>query len=139
MFNWKTWSISLLQGAGVLAVVFGVLLLARNRGLAEGEVRALAFTTLVAGNLSLVLSNRSWTRGLWAILREPNPAMTAMFGLAAAVLALTLTVPFLAHLFRFEGLTGFDVAIAVAAAAVCLGWCELIKALRGKASLTCLP
>ena len=123
----------------MLAVVLIVLLLARTRGLAEGEVRALAFTTLVAGNLSLVLSNRSWTRGLWSILREPNAAMTAMFALAAAVLALTLTVPFLAHLFRFEELTGVDVAIAAAGAALSLGWCEVIKTLRGKASINCLP
>jgi len=130
MFSWKIWGISLLQGAGVLGVVLTVLLLARARGLGEGEIRALAFTTLVAGNLALVLSNRSWTRGLWAILREPNRAMGAMFALAALVLGLTLTVPFLSRLFRFEGLTGQDLLAAGTAAALCLGWCELVKALR---------
>jgi len=132
LFSWQTWGISLLQGGGVLAMVLSVLLLARSRGLAEGQVRAAAFTTLVAGNLALVLSNRSWTRGLWSILREPNKAMAAMFGVTAVVLGLTLSVPFLARLFRFEGLTGLDFAIAAVGAALCLAWCELVKSLRSK-------
>ena len=34
-----------------------------------------AFTTLVIANLSLILTNRSWSRGLGSILRTPNAAM----------------------------------------------------------------
>lgn len=134
MFTWKIWMISLLQGIGILAVVLGVLQFARTRGFVEGEIRALAFTTLVAGNLALVLSNRSWTRGLRAILREPNRVMGGMFGVTVLVLGLTLSVPFLTRLFRFEALTGPDYLTAGIGAVVCLGWCELVKALRARAT-----
>jgi Ca2+-transporting ATPase len=132
LFSWKTWVVSLLQGAGVLVVVIGTLILSKARGLGEGESRALAFTTLVAGNLALVLSNRSWSRSLWATLREPNRVMAVMFAAALGVLASTLYLPFLSRLFRFEGLTALDAAMAAAGTVLCVLWCELLKAMRQK-------
>src|SRR5262249_36336270 len=134
LFSWKTWAISLLQGAGVMAVVIAVLLLGRARGAGEGEVRAMAFTTLVAGNLALVLSNRSLTKGLFESLREPNHIMALMSAAALALLALTLSVPFLSRLFRFEGLTWSDLGIILGGAGFGLLWSELLKALRWKLS-----
>ncbi|MBI3854887.1 MAG: cation-translocating P-type ATPase [Planctomycetes bacterium] len=134
LFSWRTWMISLLQGLGVLAVVIAALVIGRARGLGEDASRALAFTTLVVGNLSLVLSNRSWSRGLLATLREPNRVMAILFAVALGVLALTLTVPYVSHLFRFGALSGVDLALAAAGGALCLGWCELLKALRSAGS-----
>jgi Ca2+-transporting ATPase len=134
LFSWKTWLLSLLQGTAVLATVLGSLFIARGRGLTEAEARALAFTTLVMGNLALILINRSWTRGLWATLREPNRAMVVIFAGALAGLALTIYVPAVSRLFRFGSLGWSDVAIAAAGSAVCLLWGELLKALRLRAA-----
>jgi Ca2+-transporting ATPase len=130
LFNWKTWTVSLLQGAGVLGAVLATLVLARSRGVAEGEIRALVFTVLVGGNLSLVLSNRSWSRNLFATLRQPNRVLAGLFAAALGMLTLTLTVPFLARLFRFQELSVMDLATAAGACVFCLGWCELLKLLR---------
>jgi Ca2+-transporting ATPase len=132
LFSGITWVISLLQGVGVLVAVLGALILGRARGLAEGEIRALAFTMLVVGNFALVLSNRSWSRSLIASLRQPNPALWALLAAALGVLGLTLTVPFLSHLFRFEELSRLDFAVAGGGGAICLLWCEFLKALRSR-------
>jgi len=132
LFSWATWTISLLQGAGVLIAVLAVLMLSRARHASEGEVRAAAFTMLVAGNLSLVLSNRSWSRNLFLSLRQPNRVLGVLLALALGMLILTLTVPFLAHLFRFEELGVTDLALIGAGTVCCLLWCELWKALRAK-------
>jgi Ca2+-transporting ATPase len=132
LFSWSTWVISLLQGAGVLVAVMVALVLARRRGIGEGEARALAFTMLVVGNLALVLSNRSWSRGLLSTLLQPNRVLAVLFAAALGVLALTLTVPFLARLFRFEPLSGRDLAIVAGGGLFCLLWCELLKAFRAR-------
>jgi len=130
LFSWKTWIVSLLQGAGVLAVVLGVLFFAKARGIGESESRALAFATLVAGNLAMVLSNRSWSRGLWATIQEPNRAMAILFSAALGLLGLTLYVPFLARLFHFEALSAAEIALAAAGSLLALAWCELLKRVR---------
>ena len=92
----------------------------------------MAFATLVAGNLALVLSNRSWSKGLFATLREPNRAMAILFGAAVGILGLTLSVPLLLRLFRFDGLSLRDLGVVLAGAASCLVWSELLKAVRWK-------
>jgi Ca2+-transporting ATPase len=130
LFSWRIWMVSLLQGLAVLTAVTVALLLARGRGASEAGTRALAFATLVGGNLALVLSNRSWSRSLFATLREPNRAMALILGVAVAVLALTLYVPPLARLFRFEGLGGRDFTFVGAAAVFCLLCGEGFKRLR---------
>jgi len=130
LFSWRTWLVSLLQGLSVLAGVTVSLFLARAWGEGDAETRGLAFATLVGGNLALVLSNRSWSRSLVATLREPNRAMAVILGVAAAALALTLYVPPLARLFRFEGLNGRDFAIVAASGVFCLLFGELFKRLR---------
>ncbi len=132
LFSWMTWLISLLQGTGVLVAVIGSMILAKKRGLGEGELRALAFTMLVVGNLALVLSNRSWSRHLIATLRQPNPALWALLAAAVAVLALTLSVPFLRRLFHFEELSGLYFAVVAGGGALCLLWCEFLKAWRSR-------
>jgi Ca2+-transporting ATPase len=132
LFSWSTWAISLLQGAGVLVAVIVALHHARVQGLAEGEGRALAFTMLVVGNLSLVLSNRSWSRGLISTLRQPNRTLGGFFAAALGILALTLYVPFFARLFRFEELGALDLAVVAGGGVFCLLWCELLKSFRAR-------
>ncbi|HEX5037855.1 MAG TPA: cation-translocating P-type ATPase [bacterium] len=118
---------SLLQGAGALAVVFGAYALGRHFGLPEGRLRALTFATLVAANLALILTNRSWKSTIWATLRTPNKALWAVFAGATALLAAVLAVPPLRDLFRFGPLAVRDFLLCGAAGFSSVLWFELTK------------
>jgi Ca2+-transporting ATPase len=127
LFGRRTLTISLLQGASVLLVALGVFVVARHRGLGEGEVRALTFTTLVVGNLGLIVSNRSWSRSVIASLRLPNSALWWVLGGALFFLALVLYVPFLRNLFHFGTLHADDLALCLGSGIACVLWFELVK------------
>ena len=66
---------SLLQGALVLALVAGLFVVALRRGLPEEDARALAFASLVATNLGLVLVNRSGGPSVFAAFGRSNAAL----------------------------------------------------------------
>jgi Ca2+-transporting ATPase len=93
---------SLLVGIMLLAVVFLVYFSSIDEGHTPGEVRAIAFSTLIIGNVFLILSTLSNTRSFIAVLREKNIAMLIIIPSAIIVLFLTLTIPFLQRIFNFE-------------------------------------
>ena len=93
---------SLLVGIMLLAVVFLVYFSSIDEGHTPGEVRAIAFSTLIIGNVFLILSTLSNTRSFIAVLREKNIAMLIIIPSAIIVLYLTLTIPFLQRIFNFE-------------------------------------
>jgi Ca2+-transporting ATPase len=119
--------LSVLQGAGVLAVVLAVFIVMLGRGGPEGPGRAVAFAALIAGNLGLILTNRSWSRTILGSLRASNPALWLVVGGAAGTLALVLAVPVLRELFRFERVGPADALLGVAAGAASILWFELFK------------
>jgi Ca2+-transporting ATPase len=119
--------LSVLQGAGVLAVVMAVFIGMLGRGGPEGPGRAVAFAALIAGNLGLILTNRSWSRTILGSLRASNPALWLVVGGAAGTLALVLAVPVLRELFRFERVGPADALLGVAAGAASILWFEIFK------------
>jgi Ca2+-transporting ATPase len=126
LFAGLTLALALLQGLGVLAVVLGGYAWSAN-WLPETAARAFAFTTLVMGNLALILSNRSRTGSLWASLRVPNRTLWVVAGVTLGFLALALYWPWLARLFYFAPLAGFDVLLALGLGALSVVWFEVIK------------
>ena len=127
LFSLRTLLLSLAQGVGVLLTVAAVYAIALQRGQGADEARALAFTTLVIGNLSLILANRSWTRSLFSALFSPNRALWWVMGGTLALLALVLYLPGLRDLFRFTPLHANDLALCVAAGLASILWFELFK------------
>jgi Ca2+-transporting ATPase len=130
LFGWKSLSISLLQGASVLAIVLGVFLVARFLGHSENNARGLTFAALVVANLALILTNRSWSRTILATLKEPNAALWWVGGGATAFLVLVLWVPWLRDLFHFAPLHGLDLVICLLAGGVSILWFEILKLVR---------
>ena len=65
------------------------------------EARTLAFLTLVAANLALILVSRSRSESLVRILTKPNRVYWWIVALASGVLALAIGLPDLAEVFRF--------------------------------------
>ncbi len=127
LFSLRTLLVSLAQGAGVLLTVAAVYAIALHRGQGAEESRALAFTTLVIGNLSLILVNRSWTRSLYTALWSPNRALWWVQGGALTLLVLVLYLPGLRDLFHFTPLHANDLALCFAAGLASILWFELFK------------
>ncbi len=130
LFGLKSIGISLLQGASVLGIVLAVFLIARSWGHTENNARGLTFAALVVANLTLILTNRSWSRTILGTLREPNTALWWVVGGAAAFLGLVLWVPALRDLFHFAALHGVDLALCLLAGALGIVWFEILKWVR---------
>jgi len=127
LFDRRTIGLSLLQGVVVLAIVLIVYAIAYYRGQGANEARTLTFTTLVVANLSLILTNRSWSRSITRILSVPNSALWWVAGSALIFLGLVLYVPFLRDLFRFGFLHVTDLLICIGAGVVSILWFEAFK------------
>jgi len=130
IFDKRTIAWSLLQGLSVLLVVLGVFMVGRNANLNEAESRAMAFSSLIAANLGLILTNASWSRNIFATLRSRNTAMWWVIGGALVFLGLVLYVPFLSRLFRFSMLSLAEVALCLGVGLVSVVWFELLKLIR---------
>jgi P-type Ca2+ transporter type 2C len=129
IFTRRTLALSLLQGFVVLAVVLIIYWSALIRGLGEGEVRALTFTTIVIANLCLILTNRSWSDTIFRSLKTPNRALSWVFAGTITCLVLVLFVPGLQDLFRFAAISLSDLAACVIAGIISVLWFEGYKIL----------
>lgn len=72
------------------------------RNIGESGARTLAFSSIVIANLSLILTNRSWSETFLTTIRRPNRAFWLVLGGALLFLTLVLTVPALLDLFHFS-------------------------------------
>jgi len=134
LFTPQLLGMSLLQGASLLAVALGAFRVGWLHTGSESEGRALAFAALIAGNMALILVNRSWEQGLFATLGTRNLASWAVVLGAGAMLALGLNLPFLRELFHFGPVAGADLALALLAGFLALSWFEIWKLFSRRAS-----
>ncbi len=128
LFGRATILTGLVQGVGVLAVVFGVYAFSLSQNMGEAEARMLSFSCMVLGNLGLIFTNRSWAHSILATLRIPNKALWWISGFAVSFLALILTVPFLRNLFQFAPLHRWEAALVAGAVVVSVLIAESVKA-----------
>ena len=64
--------------------------------------RAIAFSSLIIGNVFLILTSLSETRNFLAVILEKNIAVLFISILAILLLIMTVSIPFLNNLFSFE-------------------------------------
>jgi len=127
----KIW-LSCSQGIGILAIVFAVYFFGLRMDYSEKEVRALAFTTLIASNIAVILSNRSWTRNIFQIISTTNKTVKYVVGGATFFLILILNVPFLLQLFQFDKISLNEALVCVAAGFSSIIWFEMYKVLNNR-------
>jgi P-type Ca2+ transporter type 2C len=127
LFGAGTLLLSLAQGAFVLFSTLVVLGYALHNGTSETEARALTFSTLVIGNLGLILVNRSWQHTILHTLQSRNSALWWVAGGAFAFLLLALTLPFLREVFHFTPITPQQFALCIVAGLGSVLWFELYK------------
>jgi len=131
LFNRDSFLLSLLQGLIVLVILLGIFWISGMLGHLQDDLRrAFVFSTLVVANLCLILTNRSWTRTILSMFKEPNPALWWIIGGALAVLALVLNVPVLSKQFHFKALSLIDYLLCLGAGILGIFWFEILKVLR---------
>ncbi|GBQ35877.1 cation-translocating P-type ATPase [Gluconacetobacter azotocaptans] len=118
---------SLVQGAAVLLAAAAILFLCVGRGMPEGEARALVLVTLVLGDITLILINRSFSTSLVRAFLRPNRTLLLILGVDIGLLALILLLPPLRGLFRLGTVAPQDLAYCVLANAVVLATMEFFK------------
>ena len=100
------WMVAVAMVEGMAILVAAALLYAAvlSGGVPEREARAMAFATVVIGNIGLILANRSRHATLVETLRRPNPALGWIIGGALLGLGLALYVPAMCEIFRLAPL-----------------------------------
>lgn len=101
-FDWRKMVFSLIQGLLLLAMVIGVYFLSIQEGHTNEEVRAIAFSSLIIGNIFLILTSLSKTRNVVSVLLEKNIAVITIIVIALTLLLLIISVPTLQQIFSFE-------------------------------------
>jgi Ca2+-transporting ATPase len=133
LFSVSTVAWGLLQGLIALVVVGAIYLVASRQGMAEGEVRALSFFSLVLAIVGLILVNRSFSTSVLAALTRPNRTLLLVVFGVVSLLALTLSWPAASQLFHFGPLHWIDLLLALGGGVVVLIGLEGLKwAMRRK-------
>jgi len=130
LFDRRVVLVSLFQGLSILAASMICFRVGLDHSGSDTSARAMAFTTLIAGNVGLILVNRSWSASVFSVLGKRNLAAWAVVLGAIATLAVALLVPFFQRLFRFGPLPLHDVGIAAGLGLVALAWFEVVKVAR---------
>src|SRR5450631_2987780 len=120
---------ALLQGLIALAILSGVLISASRMGMAENDLRALVFTSLVLTNMGLILVNRSFESSLVRALLEPNRALWMLLGGVSVLLGIAVFWQPAQSLFHFGRLHWDDLA---ACGAVGVASLIVLEALKSK-------
>lgn len=120
------WAIT--QGMIVLALLSTVLISAAQMGMAEADLRALVFTSLVLMNMGLILVNRSFSASIVRAFLRPNRSLWILLGGVAAVLAATVFWPQARALFSFGQPHWDDFGVALGVGVLSLFALEALKA-----------
>ena len=128
LFDRRMLVLALLQGASVLAASLALYIIAGGHG--DEHARTLAFTSLMSGNLALIVVNRSWSVHLLSRRRAGNLTASLVVGVALALLVTIVSVAPLRTFFAFGALTGWELALALSSGLVALSWFELLKVVK---------
>jgi Ca2+-transporting ATPase len=126
-FGRKKILLSCAQGIGILAMTLLVYFIGIRTGHSEKAIRALTFVTLIASNIAIIISNRSWCDNFFKIIITPNKTVKWVVGGAALFLVLILNIPFLLDLFQFEKIGLAKAVICIVTGFFSITWFELYK------------
>jgi Ca2+-transporting ATPase len=127
LFGKQVFLISLLQGTSLLLMSLMVMGYVLNHGASAEAARAMTFTTLVTGNLGLILVNRSWRYSVIRTLNIRNPALWCVIIGAFVFLMLAQIIPILREVFHFSPITNQEFCLSMLAGVASVIWFEFYK------------
>lgn len=120
-------SLSVIQGLFISMAVLFVYWQATQAGYAIGQVRTMAFTTLVMSNIWLTLVSRSNQESVLALLRRPNQLLWLMLAVTALMVVVSLTLPPVRDFAQFTRLAPSDLVQCLIWSLAGVGWIEGYK------------
>ncbi|HEX7645473.1 MAG TPA: cation-translocating P-type ATPase [Burkholderiaceae bacterium] len=127
LFDVRSLVLSTLQGLGLLAGVAVVFFLGLRSGLAAEQARALAFITLVAGDLGLIVTSRSAKESVVRLIWKKNAAQWWIIAGTVLALAGIMRVDLLQSVFHFAPVGAGNLSLAAVVAVAVIAWFELVK------------
>jgi len=134
-FGFRKIAASASIGVFLTAMVLVVYFLSIQEHHTDGEIRAITFSTLIFGNIFLIITTLSKTRNFISILKEKNLALFVIIGLALTALSLVILVPGFSKVFSFD-FPGFQhFYMSILASFIMLFILELVKFFLKKKSI----
>ena len=124
--------LSCMQGVGTLVITLLIYFFGLKMGYAENEVRTFTFIALIASNIAIILSNRSWNSNIFTIMKTKNSTVKWVVGGAIFFLALILNVPFLRDMFQFQEVGIGEILFCATAGFLSIVWFEVYKQVSGR-------
>jgi Ca2+-transporting ATPase len=120
------------SGLFLFVIVMIVHYVSSLEGHTEDEIRAISFTTLIIGNIFLIISYLSQTRSIFHIFTERNPVLLIILSVSSLVLFVTISVQSVQHLFKFHNPGYSHFLISIGLSALMLIILEFVKIIRLK-------
>lgn len=118
---------SFLQGLGILVVGLYIYKTGINYN-SEDTARTMAFLTIVASNILLILTNISWDRSIiYYLFKRLNLTLIVILVLAVTLLALIIVIPLLRDLFAFQLLNIYHFKLIIIALLGLFIWLEALR------------
>ena len=119
----------LVQGIAACVAVAAVFAIAGGAALPDGEMRSLAFVSLVLGNAGLILINRDFGASLAATFHPGNATMWILLAAVAALLLAVVGLEPARVLFQLAPLSIAQTALCLAGVIALVGTLEFLKPL----------
>jgi Ca2+-transporting ATPase len=129
-FKLKEITISIIQGLAITAGLLFVYQYCVTENCSESVTRTVVFLTLIASNIFLTLTNRSFYYSIFTTLRYKNNLVPMIIGATILITVLLLFVPLFAHFFEFERVTGFQICLSILVGFVSVLWIEIYKGFK---------
>ncbi len=124
--------VNFLQGLGVLFASLALFMIGVYAGKSEDQTRAFAFTSLVLGNLLLIIVNLSWKQNIFQIIGSANKILKWIIFLILLALLAVLYIPSLSQLFHLSPLHFYDLILVIVMVFLSLAWFEVLKAFKNR-------
>ncbi|MDP3680624.1 MAG: cation-translocating P-type ATPase [Flavobacterium sp.] len=129
-FKLKEITISIIQGFVITLGLLFVYQYCVADNCSESATRTVVFLTLIASNIFLTLTNRSFYYSIFTTLRYKNNLVLMIIGATILITVLLLFVPLFADFFEFERVSGFQICLSILVGFVSVLWIEIYKGFK---------
>ncbi len=127
LFSFATVARSLIEGAWVFGICTSIFIFAIWSRISDAEVRSLTFASVVAGNLGLVLVNRSLRTSIASSVTKGNLTLWLILVTTIVLLAISIAFAPVRQLFRFGPMHTDDLTLVLVSAVATV---LVLKAMR---------